>query len=364
MGAMPRPRPPHLHRETSRHGKTVWYVRVGKGARVRISATFGSPEFDDSYRAALSNKEPQPAGNASRGTLAWLWALYRASAAWLDLSLATRRQRENIMLHVLKSGGAEPLSRIDRRAILRGRERRAATPSQAKNFISTMRGLFNWAVDADVVRANPTQGITTNKSKKPKSGGFPVWTDDEIAMFERRWPRGTRERVMFDVFLYTGLRRGDAAVVGKQHVRNGVISIQTEKTGMWVTIPILPELQATLNAGPTGDLAFIANAGNGNPLTKESLGNLFTEACKAAGVRKSAHGLRKAAATNAANHGATVAELEAIFGWAGGQMAALYTRSANRRALSAGAINKLSRTETETSIPAPSDKVRAPEQKT
>lgn len=28
---MPRPRPPHLHRETSRHGKTVWYVRVDKG---------------------------------------------------------------------------------------------------------------------------------------------------------------------------------------------------------------------------------------------------------------------------------------------------------------------------------------------
>jgi hypothetical protein len=65
-----------------------------------------------------------------------------------------------------------------------------------------------------------------------------------------------------------------------------------------------------------------------------------------------------------ANRGATVAELEAIFGWAGGQMAALYTRSANRRALSTRAMNKLSRTETETSIPAPDDKVRAPEQKT
>ena len=60
-----------------------------------------------------------------------------------------------------------------------------------------------------------------------------------------------------------------------------------------------------------------------------------------------------AAATNAANHGATVAELEAIFGWAGGQMASLYTRSANRRALSARAINKLLGIETEKSIPAP-----------
>jgi hypothetical protein len=41
------------------------------------------------------------------------------------------------------------------------------------------------------------------------------------------------------VYMYTGLRRGDAARVGKQHVRNGVISLQTEKTGQWVHIPTL-----------------------------------------------------------------------------------------------------------------------------
>ena len=76
-------------------------------------------------------------------------------------------------------------------------------------------------------------------------------------------------------------------------------------------------------------------------MTKESLGNLFAEACRAAGVQKSAHGLRKAAATNAANHGATVAELEAIFGWQGGTMAALYTRAADRRRLAQGAMHKL-----------------------
>jgi hypothetical protein len=47
---------------------------------------------------------------------------------------------------------------------------------------------------------------------------------------------------------------------------------------------------------------------------------------------------------------ATVAELKAIFGWSGGQMAALHTRSANRKALASGAASKLSRTGT--SIPA------------
>jgi integrase len=159
--------------------------------------------------------------------------------------------------------------------------------------------------------------------------------------------------------LYTGLRRGDAVRLGRPHVRDGVATIKTEKSGftLEVTLPILSVLQATLDAGPCGDLTFIAGA-NGRPLTKESFGNEFKSACKEAGVPGSAHGVRKIAATRAANAGATVAELEAIFGWVGGTMASFYTRSADRRRLAAQAINKLANA-SGTSIPAPSHPVRA-----
>ena len=88
--SMPRPRPPHLHREANRHGTVVWYVRVGKGPRIRIKATYGSPEFDNAYRVALLDDRPQPAGKAARGTLGWLWMLYRQTGAWTGLSMATR----------------------------------------------------------------------------------------------------------------------------------------------------------------------------------------------------------------------------------------------------------------------------------
>jgi hypothetical protein len=73
---------------------------------------------------------------------------------------------------------------------------------------------------------------------------------------------------------------GDAAVVGRRHVRNGAISTKTENTGMRVTIQILPDQQATLDVGPTGDLAFItASSGNRD----QSLDNLLAAACKATG---------------------------------------------------------------------------------
>ena len=342
MADMPRPRPLYLHRSVSRHGKVVWYVRIGaRGKKIRIRGEYGSPAFEAAYRDAIVGKglSPEKPVSAPGGTLAWLWMLYRQTGAWTNLKAPTRKQRENIMLHVLKSAGDTPLSAIDKTSVIDGVDRRAATPFQAKNFLTTMRGLFEWAFAKNLINVDPTAGV---KVDKPKTKGFPVWTEEDIERFQRSWPIGTRERVMLDVFLYTGLRRGDAAVVGKQHVRNGVIEIDTEKTGMRVTIPILPVLQATLNAGPVGELAFIATK-SGQPLTKESLGNLFADACRAAGIRKSAHGLRKAAATNAANNGASEAQLEAIFGWEGGKMAALYTRSANRRALATDAIGKLIR---------------------
>ena len=96
---------------------------------------------------------------------------------------------------------------------------------------------------------------------------------------------------------------------------------------------------------------------NGRPLTKESFGNEFKDACKAAGVPGSAHGVHKLAATRMANNGATEAQLMAVFGWTDPKMAAHYTRTANRRRLAAQSIDKLNASGT--SIPAPSHSVRA-----
>lgn len=348
---MPRPRPPHLHRETNRHGTTVWYVRHGKGARIRVKAIYGTPEFEAAYQAALTGDAPRGSAKATKGTLGWLWMLYRQTTAWTDLSLATRKQRENIMRQVLATGGDQPLSKITPRAIQLGIERRKSFA--ARHFVDTLRGMFKWAVAAEHVKSDPTAGKSVTK---PKTKGFPEWTEEELAQYAAHWPLGTREQVMWGVFCFTGLRRGDAARLGKQHIRNGFITIDTEKTGTRITIPVLPELDEIMAAGPLGELSIIASK-KGQPIRKEVIGNLFKKACVAAGIHgKSAHGIRKAAATRAANNGATVAALEAIFGWEGGQMAALYTRSADRRRLAAEHMEKLSKTGT--SIPAPDGKVR------
>jgi len=354
MEAMPRPRPPYLSHELTRHGRDVWYVRRN-GRRIRLRSKYGTPEFEGEYRAALTGMPLRDDGPQER-TLAWLIERYRETTAWAVLSYATRRQRENIFRHVIESAGKQPFARITEDTIRVGRERRASTPAQARNFLDAMRGLFHWALEAKHVRIDPTLGVKNPPRKK--GPGFRMWTEDDMMAYERRWPLGTRQRVWLDVLAYTGLRRGDAVRLGKQHVRNGVASLKTEKSGFTVTVtlPVLPVLAATLAAGPIGDLTFVVGA-NGKPMSKEYFGNALREACDAAGVPGSAHGVRKIAAARAAQNGATVAQLKALFGWTSDAMAGLYTREADRVRLAREAVHTL-QNDPATSIVAPLHEVR------
>lgn len=336
---MPRPRPPYLHLERTRHGDVVWYFRRGKGKRIRICGDYCSPEFMDAYEAAREATAPQRAPRATAGTLAWLIARYRDSGAWARLSVASHRQRENIFKNVIKAEADYPFAKISETAILAALDRRRATPFAALDFLKAMRGLFRWAAESGFIKTDPTAGV---RWQVPRTTGFHTWTEEEIARFENRWPVGTRERLALSILLYTGLRRADASMLGRQHVRDGVIGFRTSKTGQQIVIPMLPELAAVIAATKTGDLAFIAT-GHGRPMTKEGFGNWFRQACKAAGVPGSAHGLRKAGATRAADNGATQAQLNAIYGWTGEKMASLYTRQADRVKLAREAMGKLSR---------------------
>jgi integrase len=335
---MPRPRPPHLHREETRHGTVTWYVRRGHGPRTRIKAEYGSEAFWAEYRAALEGA-PKPSKTAKAHTLAWGLDRYRESSAWAALSNATRRQSENIYRAVVKTGGDALLRDITADTIKAGRERRAAAPHAANNFLKSMRRFFKWAADPEggkLVAINPTIGVKLLKGKN--KDGFHTWTNEEIERFERRWPIGTRERLALDLLLYTGLARGDVVRLGRQHVTSGVITFRMEKNrGEGVVYPpVLPVLAATIAASKTGDLTFLVTE-RGTPFVKESFGNWFRDACREAKCPGAAHGLRKAGATRAAENGATVNQLMALFGWKTEKMALLYTRKADRKRLASAA---------------------------
>ncbi len=355
--SMPKKPPQFIVAQTTRHGRKVWYFRRGKGARIRLPDEYDTPEFWAAYHKALTGEELEPANNAKgrAGTLKWLIDAYRQSGVWQGLALETRRRRERIFLKMIEKSGDKPFGKITRADIVRGRDKRAATSATSANhFLKACNGLFAWALEAQHVKENPCAGA---KLLSQKTDGHRPWTDEEIERFRKRWRLGTRERLALEILIGTGLRRADAAQLGRQHIRDGIVTVRTQKTGVVVTFPVLQELADAIAATQCGDLAFVAKR-NGAPLTVSAFSAMFDSACRAAGVDATPHGLRKSAAARLANAGASVAQLEAVFGWTGGAMASHYTRSADRIRLAREAMAKLAKSEAGTKNPSPMQKVR------
>lgn len=330
---MPRPRYPHTQREVTRHGRTVWYFRRGKGPRIRLPGAYGSPEFKAAYESALTGTKIDPTPEAPRKTLRWLVDRYYESKRFTGYAKNTKNNIRSMLETVCETGGKMNYAAIDAKDIRRGMERRSG--AMVNVYLATMRGLLRFALDNEWIDADPTSGL---RADVRKSDGFHTWTVEEVETFRHRWPVGTQERLAMDLLLYTGLRRVDAVRLGPAHISDGTITVRTQKTRAEVTLPLRPELVATINATVTGETFLLSP--KGKAWSVGVFGIWFRKACEEAGVPGRAHGLRKAGATIAANNGATPFELAALFGWSGTKMAEVYTKKADRKRLAAQAMQK------------------------
>jgi integrase len=193
-----------LVKQINRHGTVVWYYRDGHGPRIRLRGAYGSPEFLAAYDAAHEGKRLDPPREKGvKGTLKWLIEQYQRSGPWAAFKPATRRQRENIFAHVISKAGDRPYAAISRKTMVESRDAAKATPAQANVMLKVMRGLFDFAIEAGHLEANPAKDVPF---LKVASEGFHAWSDEELDRFEAAYPLGARERLAYAVLLYTGQR--------------------------------------------------------------------------------------------------------------------------------------------------------------
>jgi integrase len=332
----------HVHRYRDRHGKERIYVRVPGRKAVAIRAKPDTKEFLAAYQAAVANTEVVLTIGAP-GSFAWLIQRYYGSAEYRQLSQRTKHVRRLILDKLMVVHGDKPFARLEPRHIREWRDARAGKPEAANSIVKGLRAAFRWAVEAQVAERNPARDVPLLRPSNPE--GFHTWTIEEVAQFRAAHPLGTKARLSLELLLFTGCRRSDVVTLGRQMVRDGWIHfVEAKGRGRRPkqhAIPILPELQAVLAATPSGHLNYLVTA-FGRPYTAEGFGNWFRRQCNAAGLLHcSAHGLRKAGATIAAENGATEHQLMAIFDWDSPKQASLYTRKANRRKLAGDAMRLL-----------------------
>jgi len=269
------------------------------------------------YQAAMAGQEPAPQIGASRtkpGTVSAAVAGYMQSVAYLSLSRTTRATYRGVLERFRARHGDKSLSTLQRHDIERMLANRIDTPEAANMLLRMLRVLIAWAIAEGMQENDPTKGL---KPISTKTDGFLVWEDNHIALYRARHALGTKARLALELLLGTGQRRSDVVRMGRQHVRNDTLSIKQQKTGVQVDIPVRPELQAAIDAMSVGDNLTFLITEYGKAFTAAGFGQWFRARCDEAGIGKryAAHGLRKAAATEHANHGATAHELMSWFGW-------------------------------------------------
>lgn len=205
-----------------------------------------------------------------------------------------------------------------------------------------MRALFVWAVEEDEAPHDPTAGV---RLLKHQSDGFHSWELHEITAYEERHPLGSKARLAMALLLHTAGRREDVVRLGPQHLRDGRLRYRQAKNEhrnpVHLDIPVHPDLQAAIDAAPSGHLTFLTTS-YGKPFSPAGFGNKFREWCNEAGLPHcSAHGLRKATAARLAELGATAHEIMAITGHRSLEEVERYTRAARQGKLADAAMSKL-----------------------
>jgi len=330
-----------IQRHKGRDGKVRLYFRHPTLPRQKLPDA-DSPEFWAAYQAALGQIKPPdpPKRERGKGTFARLCDDWMRTAAYLSLRGPTQRTYSNIIIRMRKEPFADSqLSNFEAkhiRGILKGFSSR---PAMANRWLSILGILFRYAVEEEMIPADPTMGI---RRMKEKAQGSRTWTEDEIAQYEAHWPVGTRARMAFALMLYTGQRRSDVVRMGQGSINEGLISVVQQKTGTHLLIPIHPSLAEVIALAPEDHKTWLGNTLQG-VASAASLGNQFREWANAAGVASdiSGHGLRKAAARRLAEAGCTTHQIAAITGHKTLSEVERYTRAVDQRKLAQEAMERM-----------------------
>ena len=341
-----------------RHGNVRVYFRRKGQRKIRIRETPGTEAFERRYRELLAGCQPEvqtgPKPPLPR-TWRWLCVQYIASPTFKGLDPMTQRQRRSVLEMTFKEPihpdaeetfGDFPLSRMTPKAIRVLRDRKLPLKAAANQRIKVIKAVFNWAQaeEPPLAETNPAREVP--RIRIP-GAGIHTWTPDEVRRFEKRHPIGSTPRLALAIFLFTGLRLSDAARLGRQHARDGWFKIRQFKgrnhSPIDIELPILPELKDIIAKSKTGDMTYLVTT-RGKPFSVAGLGIRMRQWCDQAKLSGcSAHGLRKAGATIAAENGATAHQLMSIFGWLSLKEAERYTKAAERKRLAANAIHLLKR---------------------
>lgn len=320
-----------------RKGRARRYVQVKGQKLVPLpDAPMDSPEFLAAWAAAMKKAKgiaPRP----GTGSITALCTSFLRSPSFRSHSVSYQAiLRRHCMAIERQGGGGLARDLLPHHITL---DMASLAPSVARARLKTWRAMAKHGVETGALVADPTDGIRA--PALPKSDGFPAWTRDDVDAFRARWPVGMVQRAIFELLYWTGCRISDAVIIGPGMVnRDGVLAYRQTKTRGMAYVPWTCPLPAYVDASDrdamlsaiaplAGHMTFLATR-QGRARSAKAISNDVASAARKAGVKKSAHGLRKARATANAEGGATAHQIGAWTGHESLSEVAHYTRAVDR----------------------------------
>ncbi len=344
----------HVVEDRDRNGNLRCYLRLPGRPKVRLRVPYDpeNPEpFEAELRRALEakpNPKKRPTGTVLPGSIDALCVAYFQTADFTRLETRTQRVRRQILDKFREKNGHKQASGLRPENLVALADRYADKPESYNGLLKALRAVFRAAVMRGLARDNPCLAVPYLKSLNPD--GHHSWTLEEVEQFENHWPIGTRQRLALALLLYTGQRRSDIVLFGRQMISDGILTFTQSKNRnrkpMKMSLPIITELQQIIAATKCGDLTLLVSE-RGTPYTGDSFGNAFRKWCREAGLAHcSPHGLRKATATRLADLGCSLHEIMAVGGWRTMNEVRRYTEASDRKKNASLALSRLSAAET------------------
>lgn len=322
---------PDYLRSRKRRGR--WFHTYRRDGREVSLGVHGLHPSDPRVFAAFCKvhadwqEKPPEAKPTHTGTFSWAVDLYTSgNHKWkTDYSETTRKQRLAVYRRYTEAQGDRPLSTITKTDLERALYAKGGFG--AITDLKALKPVFAHLKKLGFIPEDPTRGI---EIEAPKSDGYPTAGADEIETFMKTWPVGTVERLVFDLGLLTGAARVDLCRIGRRNIEGNLLVFNRHKTGVTSNVPMTAELRAVIARTPDIAPAFILNS-FGKPYAAASLGNLYGDAARKAGIDARLHGLRKAFCVYWAEQGMTVHQIAAMAGHTSLAEVERYTKAADRK---------------------------------
>jgi integrase len=323
------------------------------GTRLPSDVPEDHPTFLQAYLAAEQAKGTprRDRGAAPRnGTIAHAWWQFCKSDDFLDLSSGYRARMAAHGDSIIARAGTVPIDQIRPRHIqsdISDLDRNAA-----RTRMKTWRKFLEWATPK-LVQENWAQQVQMPKAKKGQR--HKRWDNDQIARFRAQWGTDSRERLAFELMLFTGMRICDAVRAGDGWIDDdGWISFRQKKTGGPALIPFrcaLPDfadaaahshLRRCLAHRPEKHITWLTTA-YGTARSEKAASSWFSAACRKAGLkgsaRRTAHGLRDTCCARLAEGGANTQQIMAWSGHESLSEVERYTKEVDKRAILSGGVS-------------------------